>query len=116
MRITSPFGYRWGRQHAGIDLGMPEGSPIYAAKTGTVICSGYYTGFGNLIRIDHGNGMETYYAHCSRLIATEGHKVEEGEVIAEVGSTGNSTGPHLHFEVRINGEPKDPAEWLYPEK
>ncbi len=112
LRVTSGFGGRWGRQHEGVDLGMPEGSAIYAAKVGTVTYSGYCGGYGLLIKIDHGGGMETYYAHCSRLLAAEGDTVEAGTVIAEVGSTGNSTGPHLHFEVRINGRAEDPLKWL----
>lgn len=112
MDLTSPFGYRWGRQHQGVDLGAAEGCPIYAAKAGTVIWSGYTEGYGNLIKLDHGDGTETYYAHCSRLDAAEGQQVEAGQQIAAVGSTGNSTGPHLHFEVRVDGEACDPAEYL----
>lgn len=112
MRITSGFGPRWGRMHNGVDLGMAAGSPVYAAKAGTVTHSGYSGGFGNLIKIDHGGGMETYYAHCSSLIAAEGMTVEKGQLIATVGSTGNSTGPHLHFEVRMAGEPCDPMQWI----
>lgn len=110
--LTSGFGQRWGRQHTGLDFGMTEGSPIYAAKSGTVTCAQYKNSYGNLVIIDHGDGMETYYAHCSRLDVAEGQKVEAGQQIAAVGSTGNSTGPHLHFEVRIDGVPQDPAQWL----
>lgn len=116
LRLTSGFGYRWGRQHEGIDLGMYEGAPIYAARAGTVAYAGCCGSYGNLVRIDHGDGMETYYAHCSRLLVSEGQQVEAGDIIAEVGSTGNSTGPHLHFEVRINGTSQDPLEWLDAEK
>jgi hypothetical protein len=112
MCLTSPFGYRWGRQHEGIDLGLPEGSPIYAAKSGIVTFAAYTAGYGNLVKLDHGNGLETYYAHCSRLDVTEGRQVEAGDQIAAVGSTGNSTGPHLHFEVRQDGIAQDPAAWL----
>lgn len=112
MRITSEFGPRWGRLHNGVDLGMTAGTPIYAAKAGTVTYAGYSGGFGNLVKIDHGGGMETYYAHCSSLIAAEGMTVEKGEIIAAVGSTGNSTGPHLHFEVRMAGQPCDPMQWI----
>lgn len=112
LRITSGFGPRWGRLHNGVDFGMPEGSPVYAAKGGTVTKSEYSGGFGNLIIIDHGGGMETYYAHCSSLSAAEGVQVEKGQIIAAVGSTGNSTGPHLHFEVRLSGQPDDPMKWI----
>ncbi len=112
LRLTSGFGYRWGRQHEGVDLGMAEGSQIYAAKGGVVTCAAYTGSYGNLVKIDHGDGMETYYAHCSRLDVAAGQQVEAGQQIAAVGSTGNSTGPHLHFEVRVNGVSQDPAQWL----
>lgn len=112
LRITSGFGPRWGRTHTGLDLGMAEGASIYASRSGTVIYSGYCGGYGNLVRIDHGGGLETYYAHCSKLLVSEGQQVETGQVIAAVGSTGNSTGPHLHFEVRIDGSPQNPSTWL----
>ena len=112
MRMTSAFGYRWGRQHAGVDLGMASGSPVYAASAGTVTCAQYSGSYGNLVKIDHGGGVETYYAHCSRLDVQSGDCVTAGQVIAAVGSTGNSTGPHLHFEVRVNGNAQDPMEWL----
>lgn len=112
MRITSEFGQRWGKQHTGLDLGIAEGTSIYASRNGTVVYSGYCGSYGNLVRIDHGGGLETYYAHCSKLIVTEGQQVETGQVIAEVGSTGNSTGPHLHFEVRVNGQAQNPLSWL----
>lgn len=112
MRVTSEFGERWGRQHAGVDLGMGEGSPIYAVRSGVVTCAAFSGSYGNLVKVDHGNGLETYYAHCSRLLAYEGMQVEAGDVIAEVGSTGNSTGPHLHFEVRVQDQPQNPLPWL----
>jgi len=112
MRLTSGFGARWGRQHSGLDLGMPMGSPIYAAKSGVVTCASYNGSYGNLVKVDHGDGMETYYAHCSRLDVETGQQVAAGQQIAAVGSTGNSTGPHLHFEVRIGGVAQDPAPWL----
>lgn len=112
MRMTSPFGYRWGRQHEGIDLGMAQGTSIYAAEKGTVTFAAYTEGYGNLVKIDHGNGVETYYAHCCGFNVMEGQEVAAGEVIAFVGSTGNSTGPHLHFEVRVNGEAQDPLPWI----
>lgn len=110
--VTSGFGERWGRQHSGLDMALPTGSPVYAAKGGTVTWSGYKNSYGNLVMIDHGDGMETYYAHCSRLDVEEGQLVSAGQQIAAVGSTGNSTGPHLHFEVRIGGVAHDPAQWL----
>ena len=110
--LTSEFGPRWGRQHSGLDMALAEGSPIYAAKDGTVTWSGYKDSYGNLVKIDHGDGMETYYAHCSRLDVIEGQQVAAGQQIAAVGSTGNSTGPHLHFEVRVGGVAQDPVQWL----
>lgn len=112
LNVTSEFGPRWGRTHLGVDLGMPSGSPIRAADSGTVVFTGYSGSYGNLVKVDHGNGMVTYYAHCSRITASQGQAVEKGETIAEVGSTGNSTGPHLHFEVRINGENVNPMNYL----
>lgn len=112
LRVTSNFGSRWGRQHLGVDFGMEEGKNIYAAKAGTVLCAGYHGSYGNLVKINHGEGLQTYYAHCSEILVEEGQKVQAGEVIAKVGSTGNSTGPHLHFEVRVNEEVMDPLEWL----
>lgn len=112
FRLTSGFGERWGRLHSGLDMAIPTGSPIYAAKGGCVTCAEYSGSYGNLIKIDHGDGMETYYAHCSRLDVVAGQQVTAGQQIAAVGSTGNSTGPHLHFEVRIDGVAQDPAPWL----
>lgn len=112
LNVTSSFGPRWGRTHLGVDLGMPSGSPISAADSGTVIFTGYSGSYGNLVKVDHGNGMITYYAHCSRILADQGQIVEKGEIIAEVGSTGNSTGPHLHFEVRVNGQNVNPMNYL----
>lgn len=112
ISVSSDFGYRWNRQHAGIDLAADSGTPITAADSGTVIFSGVCSGYGNLIILDHQNGYTTYYAHCSVLYAAEGAKPEKGEIIAEVGSTGNSTGPHLHFEIRKDDEPQNPASFL----
>ena len=112
FRLTSGFGERWGRQHSGVDLALPTGSPVYAAKSGVVTCAEYSGSYGNLVKIDHGDGMETYYAHCSRLDVVAGQQVGAGQQIAAVGSTGNSTGPHLHFEVRVDGVARDPAKWL----
>lgn len=111
-RVTSGFGPRWGRTHQGVDLALPAGSRISAADHGTVIFSGCEGGYGNLVKIDHGNGIVTYYAHCSVLKVEQGQTVEKGQNIAAVGSTGNSTGPHLHFEVRVNGKNVDPMGYL----
>lgn len=112
VNISSPFGPRWGRFHSGVDFALAQGQPIYAADSGTVYYSGYSGGYGKLIKIDHGNGMQTYYAHCSSLLVSSGQHVETGETIGLIGSTGNSTGPHLHFEVIINGSRVDPLDFL----
>lgn len=106
--ITSPFGPRWGRFHSGVDLAGPIGTPIFAADGGTVIRAGYFGGYGNCIDIDHGHGVVTRYGHNSALHVSVGEKVYKGQEIASMGSTGNSTGPHLHFEIRINDNPIDP--------
>jgi len=110
--VTSGFGYRWGRLHAGIDIGAPTGAPIYAARGGVVSYAGVMGGYGNIIVVDHGNGMTTRYAHQSALGANVGQTVRVGDRIGSVGSTGNSTGPHLHFEVRINDGPQNPIGYL----
>jgi murein DD-endopeptidase MepM/ murein hydrolase activator NlpD len=110
--ITSPFGPRWGGFHPGIDIGVPTGTPIHAAATGTVIYCGWESGYGNLVVIDHHNGIATAYAHQSRIGVTCNQDVSQGEVIGYVGCTGFCTGPHLHFEVRVNGTPVDPIGYL----
>lgn len=110
--VTSGFGYRWGALHAGIDIANGVGTPIRAAKTGTVILAGWNGGYGNCIVIDHGGGFSTLYGHMSRLRASEGQRVSQGDLIGDMGSTGNSTGPHLHFETRVNGNPQDPTRYL----
>jgi murein DD-endopeptidase MepM/ murein hydrolase activator NlpD len=110
--VTSPFGWRWGRMHEGIDIGAPTGTPIRAAAGGTVIYAGWLGGYGNLTVIDHGGGIATAYGHQSSLAAGSGAYVAQGQVIGYVGSTGHSTGPHLHFEVRVNGVPQDPLGYL----
>ena len=110
--LTSNFGTRWDRLHSGIDIGADEGEAICAAKSGRVIFSGTADGYGNYIKIDHGGGLETAYGHCSVLAANVGDEVERGQTIAYVGSTGNSTGPHLHFEVKIDGEFKNPLDYV----
>jgi murein DD-endopeptidase MepM/ murein hydrolase activator NlpD len=110
--ITSPFGPRWGGFHPGIDIGVPEGTPIHAAASGTVIWCGWDGGYGNLVVIDHHDGIATAYAHQSRIEVSCNQNVEQGQVIGLVGTTGFSTGPHLHFEVRVNGSPVDPIGCL----
>jgi murein DD-endopeptidase MepM/ murein hydrolase activator NlpD len=110
--ITSPFGFRWGRLHGGIDLGVPTGTPVHAADDGTVAISGWVGGYGNYICIDHGGGFSTCYGHNSRLGVSVGQRVSKGQVIAASGNTGNSTGPHIHFETRVNGVQKDPMGYL----
>jgi murein DD-endopeptidase MepM/ murein hydrolase activator NlpD len=110
--VTSEFGARWGRQHTGIDIAAGTGTPIRAAKGGEVVFAGRMGGYGNCIIVNHGGGFSTLYAHQSRLGASDGQDVEQGEVIGYVGSTGNSTGPHLHFETRVNGTPQNPRRYL----
>jgi murein DD-endopeptidase MepM/ murein hydrolase activator NlpD len=110
--ITSPFGWRWGRMHTGIDLGATYGTPIAAAASGSVIYADWLGGYGNLTVIDHGGGLATAYAHQTRIAVSVGESVAQGQIIGYVGSTGHSTGPHLHFEVRVNGEPVDPLGYL----
>ena len=110
--VTSPFGFRWGRMHEGIDIGATYGSAIHAAASGTVIYCGWESGYGNLTVIDHGGNLATAYGHQSSIAVTCGQQVSQGQVIGYVGSTGHSTGPHLHFEVRINGAPVDPMGYL----
>ena len=112
-KLTSPYGSRWGRKHAGIDVGAKTGTPIYAADNGIVTEAMYKNnGYGNFIAIDHGNGFITYYAHCSELKVSAGDVVAKGDLIATVGSTGRSTGPHLHFEIRLNGATQNPLEYV----
>lgn len=110
--VVSGFGMRWGRMHEGLDIGCAYGQPNRAAASGTVIYSGWLGGYGNLVVIDHGNGLSTAYAHASTLVVGVGQSVAQGETISLVGSTGNSSGPHLHFEVRVNGSAVDPLFYL----
>jgi murein DD-endopeptidase MepM/ murein hydrolase activator NlpD len=110
--VTSPFGFRWGRMHEGIDIGVGAGTPIHAAASGTIIYCGWESGYGNLTVIDHGGNLATAYGHQSSIAVACGQHVSQGDVIGYVGSTGHSTGPHLHFEVRINGSPVDPLGYL----
>lgn len=114
--ITSRFGNRESIRsyaHSGLDIGAPKGTDIKAAAAGTVTFSGYSGGYGNVVKISHGSGIQTYYAHCSELYVSAGDKVNAGDVIAAVGSTGNSTGNHLHFEVIKNGTSLNPQHYLY---
>jgi len=110
--ITSPFGMRWGTLHPGIDIGVPTGTPIHAAGSGTVVWCGWMSGYGNLVMIDHHNGLATLYGHQSRIAVGCNQEVSQGETIGYVGCTGFCTGPHLHFEVRVNGTPVDPLGYL----
>lgn len=114
--ITSRFGNRESIRsygHTGLDIAAPAGTPIKATADGEVIFSGYSGGYGYVVKISHGNGIQTYYGHCSKLYVSTGETVEAGDVIAAVGSTGNSTGNHLHFEVRVNGAQVNPQNYLY---
>jgi murein DD-endopeptidase MepM/ murein hydrolase activator NlpD len=110
--VTSPFGWRWGRMHQGIDIGVGTGTPIRAAAAGTILYCGWESGYGNHVVIDHGGNLATAYGHQSSIAAACGQQVAQGDVIGYVGCTGHCTGPHLHFEVRINGEPVDPLGYL----
>ena len=110
--VTSPYGPRWGRMHSGIDIDGVSGQPIVASKRGRVILSSYYSGYGNAVIVDHGGGVSTLYAHMSKFGVSKGAYVEQGQTIGYVGCTGSCTGDHLHFEVRINGDPVDPMPYL----
>jgi murein DD-endopeptidase MepM/ murein hydrolase activator NlpD len=110
--VTSPFGMRWGRMHEGIDIGVGYGTPIHAAAAGVVVWAGWEGGYGNLVVVDHGGGLSTAYGHQERIAVSYGQHVGQGEVLGYVGCTGHCFGPHLHFEVRINGSPVDPLGYL----
>ena len=109
--LTSGFAWRWGRMHVGIDLAGPYGSPVRAVTDGEIIEADQESGYGNIIKIRHPDGVVTVYAHLKSFVVTSGH-VTAGQEIAEEGNTGHSTGPHLHFEVRIDGVPINPIPWL----
>lgn len=111
--ITSAFGQRWGRMHEGMDIAGKTGDPIYSALEGKVIYAGWESGYGLVIKLSHSGNIQTIYGHCSSIGVKIGQNIKKGEVIGKVGSTGNSTGPHLHFEVRINGKPENPAKYIY---
>ena len=110
--ITSYMGPRWGRNHNGIDLAVPVGTNVYSSASGTVIQSGWNGGYGICVSIDHGNGIVARYAHLSGADVTVGQVVEQGDLIGLSGNTGNSTGPHLHFEMRLNEEVVDPLSYV----
>ena len=110
--LTSAFGWRWGRMHEGIDIAVGSGTPIVSSAPGTVIVAGWSGGYGNLVVVDHGNGVATAYAHNTSVTVGVGQSVAQGQLVAYSGNTGNSTGPHSHFEVRINGSPVDPLGYL----
>ena len=117
-RVTSEYGYRihpilgYKKLHTGMDIGAPTGTTVVAANDGTVIMSGWNNSYGYVIMIDHGGGIVTVYAHNSKLLVSKGQKVTRGQSIAKSGSTGMSTGPHVHFEVRENGAYKNPRNYL----
>jgi murein DD-endopeptidase MepM/ murein hydrolase activator NlpD len=110
--LSSMFGPRWGTVHKGLDIAAPFGSTVHAASAGTVVRAGWFGGYGNVIIIDHGNGLESRYGHNSKVLVKAGDHVEAGTPISLVGSTGYSTGPHCHFEIRINDVPRDPLSWM----
>lgn len=107
----SPFSRRW-KFHTGLDIGAPRGSPIYAVSPGVVVYSGYNQGYGRMIEVDHGHGIHSRYAHNTSHFVAPGDLVEAGQIIATIGSTGRTTGPHLHFEMKIDGEFVDPLDYL----
>lgn len=110
--ITSPFGVRARDNHPGIDIAASIGTPIKAASDGKVVFAGWQDGYGNLLIIQASSGLQTYYAHTSKILVNEGQTVSTGQVVAKVGMTGRTTGPHLHFEVRKNGNPVNPLSYL----
>lgn len=107
-QVTSPFGVRWGRMHEGIDIASNAGPPVVAALAGTVSFAGWESGYGNLVKINHGNGLETRYGHLASIAVAKGQPVATGTQVGVMGSTGRSTGTHLHFEVRVGGTPFNP--------
>ena len=111
--ITSRYGQRSMGNHKGVDIVGPTGSPIYASDDGVVTYADFENGgYGNIVKIDHQNGYETYYAHCSEILVKKGDVVKKGDLIAKVGNTGRSTGSHLHFEIRKNGETQNPLDYI----
>lgn len=112
--VTSPFGLRGGHFHKGIDLRSAKGTPILAAADGTVLFAGTGRGYGRIVKLGHAHGVETWYAHLDAFRVGERDRVRQGERIGRVGTSGNSTGPHLHYEVHVNGQAVDPAPYLKP--
>ena len=112
FRYTSPFGRRWGRRHEGVDMAGPVGTPIHATGDGVVIFAGRQGAYGNLVKIRHELGTETRYGHMSRIRVKTGQRVSQGDLIGDMGNTGRSTGPHLHYEVRVNGRAVDPMSFI----
>lgn len=110
--VTSNFGYRWGRLHAGTDVGIPIGTTVRASRSGQIVTAGWVGGYGNCVMIDHGDGVVTVYGHLSQVLVSVGQYVEQGQQIALSGNTGRSTGPHLHFEIRVNGAATDATPYL----
>jgi murein DD-endopeptidase MepM/ murein hydrolase activator NlpD len=112
FRFTSGFGPRWGRMHNGTDFAGAYGTPIYATADGTVVHAGVEGGFGRLVRIRHDFGIETYYAHLSKISVSVGQRVSRGDRIGDMGNSGRSTGTHLHYEVRHSGKPVNPMTYI----
>ncbi len=112
FRFTSGFGYRWGRLHAGTDFAAPHGTPIYSTADGVVIHAGWSSGYGRLVKIQHEFGIETRYAHMSKIRVNVGQRVSRGQRIGDMGNTGRSTGTHLHYEVRVGGKPVNPMIYI----
>lgn len=111
--ITSRFGVRSSGMHTGLDIANSLGTAIYASAAGTVKFTGWYGGYGNLVILSHGNGIDTYYGHCQSIFVTAGQAIDQGQLIAYMGSTGNSSGSHLHLEVRVNGVAQNPQTYVY---
>lgn len=112
FRFSSHYGARWGRQHQGIDLAAPVGTPVFATGDGVVVFAGWQRGYGNLIKIKHELGTETRYAHLSKIRVKQGQKVSRNTLIGDIGNTGRSTGPHLHYEVRVDGKAVNPMSFI----
>lgn len=112
FRFSSHYGARWGRQHQGIDMAAPVGTPVFATGDGVVVFAGWQRGYGNLIKITHELGTETRYAHLSKIRVKQGQRVSRNTLIGDIGNTGRSTGPHLHYEVRVDGKAVNPMSFI----